>query len=247
MSKKNAAQSRAERANAALAEQQHRERTRRLLLIGGVVAGLLIVVVGAFVVQSQRTTVGKKADAVPSGLTGGYGVVVGQASAPTTLRVYEDFQCPICRDFEAATKDRLRAAVDAGKIRLEYHMVAFLDRASTTDYSSRALNAAAVVLDTSGVDTFLAFHDLLYAHQPAEGSAGLSDQQLVSYAVQAGADEGAVKPGIDNQKFHQWTVNATDQMSKDGVTGTPTVFVDGKMQPSTGLQASIDYALGAIG
>jgi hypothetical protein len=41
MSKKNAAQSRAERANAALAEQQHRERTRRLLLIGGVVAGLV--------------------------------------------------------------------------------------------------------------------------------------------------------------------------------------------------------------
>lgn len=247
MSKKNRADSRTERAAAALAAQRHREQRRRTLVVGGIVLVVLVVVVAVlFSITSGNDTSGRSA-AVPAGVSDTYTVAVGDASAPHTVAVYEDFQCPICRDFEAATKDRLRAAVDAGKIRLEYHMVAFLDRASTTDYSSRALNAAAVVLDTSGVDTFLAFHDLLYAHQPAEGSAGLSDQQLVSYAVQAGADASAVKPGIDNQKFHQWTVNATDQMSKDGVTGTPTVFVDGKMQPGTGLQASIDYALGAIG
>lgn len=247
MSKKNRADSRSERAAAALAAQRHQEQRRRTLVVGGIVVVVLVVVVAViFGISSGKDTSGRSA-AVPAGVTDTYTVAVGDASAPHTVAVYEDFQCPICREFEAATRDRLRAAVDAGKIRLEYHMVSFLDRASTTDYSSRALNAAAVVLDTSGVDTFLKFHDLLYAHQPEEGSAGLTDQQLTSYAVDAGADEGEVKPGIDSEEFHQWTVNATDQMSKDGVNGTPTVFVDGKMQSGTGLQASIDYALGAIG
>jgi protein-disulfide isomerase len=126
-------------------------------------------------------------------------------------------------------------------------MVAFLGDASTTDYSTRALNAAAVVLDTSGRDVFLEFHDLLFEHQPPEGSAGLSDAQLVRYAVRAGADESAVRPGIEGMTFRQWAVNATSQMSKDGVNGTPTVLVDGEMQPEATLQSSIDTALRAIG
>ena len=64
--------------------------------------------------------------------------------------------------------------------------MAFLDRASTTNYSSRALDAAAAVVDTAP-GSFQAFHDLLYANQPEEGSAGLTDAQLLDYAVQAGA------------------------------------------------------------
>jgi protein-disulfide isomerase len=246
MSKKSAAQSRAERANAALAEQQRRERTRRLALIGGVLVGLLIVVVGAYLVQSQRTAVGKKPDAVPSGLTGGYGVVVGKASAPTTLRVYEDFQCPICDQFEKTTGNRLRAAVAAGKVRIDYRMVSFLDRASTNNYSSRALNAAAVVLDTSGKDTFMKFHQLLFDAQPQEGTAGPTNSQLVDLAVQAGASRSAVQSGIESGEFAQWVTNTQAGMSEAGVNGTPTVFVNGK-KAGASLQESIDAALKAAG
>jgi protein-disulfide isomerase len=246
MSRKNAAQSRAERASAALAEQQRRERTRRLVLIGSVLAGLLVVVVGAFVVQGQRTTVGRKPDAVPSGLTGGYGVVVGRASAPTTLRIYEDFQCPICDQFEKTTGDRLRAAVDAGKIRIDYRMVSFLDRASTNHYSSRALNAAAVVLDTSGTDTFVKFHQLLFDSQPAEGTAGPTNGRLVDLAVQAGAERSAVRSGIENGEFAQWAANTQAGMSEAGVNSTPTVFVNGK-KAGASLQDGIDAALEAAG
>lgn len=246
MSSKNAARSRAERATAALAEQRRRERTRRLMLIGGVVVGLLIVVVGAFVVQSQRTTVGKTPDAVPRGLTGGYGVVVGRASAPTTLRIYEDFQCPICDQFEKATGSRLRAAVAAGKVKIDYRMVSFLDGASTNHYSSRALNAAAVVLDTSGKDTFMKFHQLLFDSQPAEGTAGPSNSQLVDLAVRAGASRSAVQSAIENDKYAQWVTNTQGAMSQAGVNGTPTVFVNGKKAGAT-LQQSIDAALAAAG
>ena len=63
-------------------------------------------------------------------------------------------------------------AIADGKIKVDYHMVAFLDRASTTNYSSRALNAAMAVLSTAGPDAFLKFHSLAYANQPEEGVGG---------------------------------------------------------------------------
>ena len=97
-------------------------------------------------------------------------------------------------------------------------MVAFLDRSSTTNYSSRALNAAMAVLSTAGPDAFMKFHTIAYANQPAEGSAGVPDSTLIDWAVQAGADEAQVTPLINGNVYHQWVVNATDQMSKDGVT-----------------------------
>jgi protein-disulfide isomerase len=245
MSKRHREDSRAERAAAALIAQERRERARRAWIVGGVVAAVLAIVAAGYLVQSTRDTSGRAATA-PAGVTDTYGVVIGDASAAHTVTVYEDFQCPICHEFEQKTRDRLRRAVDAGKIRLDYRMVAFLDEASTTDYSTRALNAAAVVLDTAGPDVFLEFHDLLFDHQPPEGSAGLSDSQLVTYAVRAGADAAVVRPGIEGLTFRQWAVNATSQMSKDGVNGTPTVLVDGERQPEATLQSSIDTALAAI-
>src|SRR5204863_10129589 len=99
--------------------------------------------------------------------------------------MYEDFQCPNCRDFEAADGATLKTWQQAGIVRLVYHPVAFLDQASSTHYSTRALDAAASVEDSSP-DAFQAFHDLLYANQPAEGGAGLPDSTLARLAAQAG-------------------------------------------------------------
>ena len=55
---------------------------------------------------------------------------------------------------------------------------------------------------------------------------------MIDWAVQAGADKDQVTSLINDNTYHQWVVNATDQMSKDGVTGTPTVYIDGKNQGS---------------
>ena len=85
-------------------------------------------------------------------MTDSYAVVVGDESAPTTITVYEDLQCPVCQAFEAATGDAVDRRSADGKVKVEYRPIAFLDDASTTDYSSRALNALMVVLDTSGQD-----------------------------------------------------------------------------------------------
>jgi protein-disulfide isomerase len=237
--------SRAERTAALMQEQSRKERQRKIGLVAAIVALLALVVGLGFWVQSQRDTSGEAASSVPSGLTGDYTVVVGDDSADTTIGIYEDFQCPVCKEFEAAVGDQLDQATADGTAKVEYHLVAFLDGASTTDYSSRALNAAMVVLDTAGVDTFMEYRRTLFENQPAEGTAGLTDDELIDLAVQSGADQAAIEGPIKDNKFHQWVVNATDQMSKDGVNGTPSVFVDGEFAGNS-PQDGIDAILNAI-
>lgn len=230
MSTKSKQHSKAERAQALLREQHRRERTRNLVVVGVVALALLVVIGVGFYVQSKRDKSGATASEVPGNLTGAYSVTIGQRSAPTTIKVYEDFQCPICQEFETQTSAALDAAITAGRVKVDYRMVSFLDSQSSNAYSSRALNAAAVVLDTSGPEVFLKFHNLLFQHQPAEGGPGPSDQQLIAYAVQAGADEKAVTGPIQDDLYHQWVLNTADRMSKDGVNGTPTVYIDGRLQ-----------------
>jgi protein-disulfide isomerase len=239
---------RSERTAELIKEQQRKER-RRQLMIGGVIAAVLAAIVGVgFLVQSMRDTTGKTASDVPAGLSAsGFGVTVGDTAAPVEMIVYEDFQCPACQQFEAGTRDQLAQAIDAGKIQVEYRPIAFLDRASTTDYSSRALNASMAVLDTAGVDVWDTFHNLLFDNQPAEGTAGLTDDQLIDLAVQAGAEKSKIESMVKDNVFKQWVVNATDQMSKNGVNGTPTIFIDGTKYGDNGPQEAIDATLKAIG
>jgi protein-disulfide isomerase len=236
-------QSKSERAQALMRQQQRKERQRNLLVVGSVVVAVAIIAVVMVVVSGKNDTTGKAvtASGTPQNLTGAYNVVVGKSSAPTTIKVYEDLQCPICQQFEQAAGQQIQAAIADGKIKVDYHMVAFLDRSSSTEYSSRALNAAMAVLSTTGPDAFLKFHTIAYQNQPAEGSAGVPDSTLIDWAVQAGADKADVTPLIDDNAYHQWVVNATDQMSKDEVTGTPTVFINGKkyVSPQDALTAVI--------
>jgi protein-disulfide isomerase len=49
----------------------------------------------------------------------------------------------------------------------------------------------------------------------------------VEFARQAGAG-GDVEACIREERYAGWTARLTDQASKDGVTGTPTVLVAGR-------------------
>lgn len=217
-----------ERAAAIRAEQERKERrTRTLLVTSAVVAVLLIVVAVVVAVQASRDTTGQ-AGAVPKGAVDTYTVPMGKADAPVKVTVYEDAMCPYCGLFEKASENMLKKYAASGNVQVRYHMVSFLDTASTTKYSTRAANALGVVLDTAGPQTAIKFHNSLYANQPPEASAGLSDEQLISLAVKAGADAQAIKGPIADLKFKQWVVNATNDWSSKGYTGTPTVTVNGK-------------------
>ncbi|MHC6228384.1 DsbA family protein [Arthrobacter sp. MMS24-T111] len=147
-----------------------------------------------------------------------------EAGKPVKVVLYVDFICPICKNFETQYNDQLTSLRNDGKITVEYRPLGFLDSRSTTNYSSRAANAAACVANTAP-QKYADYFNALYAQQPAEGSAGLSDNDLKKMASDMGVDIGSC---VDDKTYRPYVKYATKEASAIGVTGTPTVFVDGK-------------------
>ena len=54
-----------------------------------------------------------------------------------------------------------------------------------------------------------------------------------------------MRPPIEDKVFEQCVVNATDQMSKDGVNGTPTVLIDGERMRRLPCNDGCDAVLAA--
>lgn len=232
--------------SAALREQQRRaERRRSVLLQGGVGLALVAVVVLATVAILSSGDEAPAPGVAPEAVNNDGAIVVGNADAPVTVQVVEDFQCPACRAFEAAAGDLLEQYAASDDVRVEYRGIAFLDRASTTEYSSRALNASACVM-SEGTEVWKEFHDQLFLQQPPEGTDGLTDQTLIDIAVQAGAEEAAVEDCITGGEFRPWVQQTTQAALEDEVSSTPTVFVDGQPLASNSpaaLQAAVEEAL----
>lgn len=212
-----------ERLAALRAKRARDERNRILIVSAGVLAVLVAVGFIGVGVQAHRASI--RASETPPPFANGDGYIVGQKNAPVTVDVYEDFICPACRQFETTDKNAVASILKSGDANLRYIPLGYLDRFSTTDYSSRAANAAACMPDAK---TFKKFHDLLYAHQPEENSAGLSDKQLISYGKQAGADVATLTTCVNSRQYKGWVAKVTDDASKANVTHTPTIRINGK-------------------
>lgn len=209
---------------AAAAREAVRRRRRRQLLRNVVVAAALAVLVTAGIaVQATRDSSGVGDG--PRGSVAGYGVPIGTADAPVLVEVYLDYLCPACRSFETAAGPMLDRLVESGTVRVVYRPIAILDAASSTRYSTRAANAAACAADAG---SFGPMQKALFRYQPAEGGPGLSDEQLIELGRSAGATGDAFTTCVRARQYVGWTRRATDQASKDAVTRTPTVLVDGK-------------------
>ncbi|QHK21624.1 thioredoxin domain-containing protein [Pseudarthrobacter psychrotolerans] len=148
-----------------------------------------------------------------------------EAGKPVKVVLYVDFICPVCKDFEAKNNAQLTSLRNEGKISVEYRALGFLDSRSSTNYSSRAANAAACVVNESP-EKYAEFVDSLFANQPAEGSAGISDDKLKTMATDIGAKN--IDACVDGKTYRPFVNFTTKQTASIGVTGTPTVFVDGQ-------------------
>jgi protein-disulfide isomerase len=221
MSKKSARETRAERAAAALVEQRRRERRRTTLMVGGVVLAMVLIIGAGFLLNRMRDT--STDVSAPAAGSGDYGVAVGDPAAPHTVIVYEDFLCPFCGEFEKASHEKLAELAGAGKVYVEYRPFDLLG----TDYSVASAAALKVVLDASGPDVAKKFHDLLYAAQPDEAGPYPDSDWLVQKAVDAGATESEVRPGIEDETGKSWVEDATKAAADAGVSSTPTILLDG--------------------
>lgn len=150
----------------------------------------------------------------------------GAASPKRVLTVYEDFQCPVCKSFEATFGDTLDNLRTDGIAAIDYHPIAILDRMSSTDYSTRAANASLCVADSS-IDTWLGFHSAVYEQQPAEGGSSLSDEQLTDIALAAGAPDTA-GDCITGGHYTDWVTDSTQSVLETNINATPTVLLNGE-------------------
>ncbi len=228
--------------------QAAREKKRRLLWqLGAFVTVAVVVVIVTVAVLAGQGDSSKTVKGAPAGVSKQGGIFVGAEDAPVTLTMVEDFQCPVCREFETATKALLDKYAASDDVRLEYRPIAFLDRASSTEYSSRALNAAAC-FQAVEPEKWRDFHGLLFDNQPPEQSAGLSDDQLVALAVRAGATESDMTPCVKERRYQTWVESTTDvNTNAPGFEGTPMVEVNGETVDNPtpeAIKAAVDSALG---
>ena len=239
MSKKNRAEDRAARAAEARAAQQRAERRRTIRMATIVAAGMALVVLVGFLLTRALDT-STDVSAAPAGASE-HGVTVGDPDAPHTVVVYEDFLCPFCGELEGATRDDFERLAEEGELLVEYRPFNLLERIS--DYSPRAVNAFAVVLEESGPEVAKRYHDLLFDNQPSESGPLPDNQDLLDLAVEAGAEEDEVSEGILEVTMRDWVDDATAAAIEAGVQGTPTVILDGKVvqgQPQDILDAVLE-------
>ena len=161
------------------------------------------------------------------------------------LAMYEDFQCPHCRDFEKAFSSTISKLIDSGAVAADYYMVSILNSRVNDNYSTRAANAAYCVADESK-EAFTRFHSALFAMQPEEGAGGAPDNaRLIETARQAGV--GGSVPGCINSGKYNKMVDGLAAAAK--ITATPTIKLnDQEISPSTpeDLIAKVTAIVGPI-
>ena len=155
--------------------------------------------------------------------------VVTAGNGPIVVDVYEDFLCPVCERFEERYGEELTTALNEGRITVRYHAVSILDQLTDPPgYSTRAANASLCATD-AGV--FPGYHARLFDEQPAEGGAGLTDEQLVAFGTDLGVDIGQCVTGAANADSVAAATEAARSnpaaLNADGQFGTPTVLLDG--------------------
>lgn len=263
--------------------QQRRERRNRVVLQAsiGVVIVAIVAVVAVIIVNSVRPPgpgpknmanggISLQGAALTAVSTGAAAADATPTPEPTLtsgkvlIQAYEDFGCPICRQFETQYGAQIKALVTSGAAVIQYHPVAILDHSFTDqDYSTRAANAAAAIANYSP-NAYYAFHTILYKStvQPAEGSAGLTDARLIALAKQAGATNMAkIETAIKNETFKNWVGQRTDEFvassgslsavkfpASHTSAGTPTLIVNGQYwDGKTDFGAFVTQVGGATG
>ncbi|WP_040788592.1 DsbA family protein [Nocardia paucivorans] len=213
---------------------QNQRSNRRLLVVLVPFAVLLLVVVAIGIGLLARNVLSEKVSgaavapdnaSVPANVQADGLIRVGEADAKVTVRVVMDLQCPACKMFEEANGAVLEDAVRDGTTAVEYSIITFLDRASTTEYSSRAGNAAFCVAN-SGVDHFQTWLSDMFTEQPEEGGDGLPDSTLIDIAEAAGYTDPDVARCITDRRYDTYLRTRTDEVIGSGVNSTPTVTVN---------------------
>ena len=187
---------------------------------------VIAVVVGVVLSMLVPTLLSKQSDSSASipataSSTNGYGITFnGDLTDVPVIDIYEDFQCPVCAQFEALNGQYLETLIAAKKATVVYHTLSFLGPESVS-----AANAAACAADQ---DKYLPYKDALYATQPSENSGAWDNAALIQIGTLVGISNQKFSNCINKTEFAGWVTNVAAAGSQANVNSTPTVFVNGK-------------------
>jgi protein-disulfide isomerase len=211
-------------ANRVVREQLAAERRRRRNMVISIVAVLAVAIAGiiGFVVwQTQKPT---HTNTPATAIDSGHGIPV--STGPVQVDLYVDLLCPVCKNYETTVGPTLDQMVKDKKIKLVYHPIAILDHnTNPAGYSTRAGSATGCAADQGKYAEFIT---AMYAKQPAEGSAGLTDDEIVQIGAGVGLIDPAFAQCVRAEKYSGWMAGNTDAAAAQNINGTPTVKVNGK-------------------
>ncbi|MCX5225649.1 DsbA family protein [Streptomyces sp. NPDC006553] len=221
--------------------QAKKDRARRQLVVGVSAVAVLAAAggIGYAVVQSNQPSAWESAAkattvTAPKNTSGTNGttVVVGKPSAKKTLELYEDSRCPVCATFEQSVGSTVEKDVEAGKYKIKYVGATFIDNAATGEGSKNALSALGAALDVSP-EAFLKYKAALYSakfHPEENDDKFAKDSYLLEVADSVPALKGnaAFKKNVEDGTFDAWAMKMSKAFDDSGVTGTPTLKMDGK-------------------
>ncbi len=181
------------------------------------------------------------------------GKAVGNPNAKVTIEVYEDFQCPSCKQYVNTVESQLSESsyISSGQVYYVFRQWPFIDSNVITKESHQAANASMCALEQG---RFWDYHDILFANQGAvENGGSFNDKRLQAFAESLGLDMSAFNNCFKDNKYNAEIEAEVQTGTAAGVTGTPTVFLNGTIVTPgfvptyDELKAAIDAALASGG
>jgi protein-disulfide isomerase len=176
------------------------------------------------------------------------GRTLGAREAPLTLRVFSDYQCPICRRFAT---DYLPRLVDdfviAGRLRIVDEPIAILGNGSPDESLASAVGAVCAAEQGA----YWSYHDWLFANQAGENRGGFAPTRLSSIAQRTVPDANAWAECIADPSRATAVAARSQTALSAGITSTPTFLLGersfvGLSRTYDDFRATVEDALAAI-
>ena len=233
----------------AAAQAAEKQRERKVRIIGGAVVLIVMVALIAIPLVTGRGKIAgiNNSAAIPVGVSREtYGLRVGPAwDAPNAdsipkLQIWEDFQCPVCNEMEKASGATILDLARSSKVRLEWRPALFLDKAQESANSAAgnpnsSLRATMALACAADAGKAMEYHGAVFERQPKTEGDGYSTTALLDAAKSvgiSGAKLTTFTSCLNDQKYMDWATNSDTLFAKEGNTGTPTAYLNGKELPS---------------
>lgn len=161
-------------------------------------------------------------------------------SSPVVLEEYGDYQCPPCGMLYPALKD---IEHEYGKqLQIVFHHLPL------TKIHKNAMNAARAAEAARNQGRFWEMHDRLYRNQNMWKDLDDPRPVFIQYARELGLNADRFTRDLDSPEVEQRIASDMQKAASLGITGTPTVLIDGNMllyEKTTpdGLRQGINYML----